>query len=315
MLPAKSLNNPANPSFFMRKNILLILIFFIFLIIGSSAVLSATQTISVVEPSKESASEGKTIWQILKPFMWGGLIIIIILELLIWGVWWLMKKIKEGTDVWFKIMKDKKHLCKMHRDNWRVHAFFRFHKNQAIRIYYINDKSIHSKVVGWYKGHFISRDGNITIMFNFRRKWLVFPKNDLLIINSKKEIIIPRKEVQEGKIKEIKIIHDTLILPQNIATFNPDEVIINAYGIDMDYRTEFFIPVLKDKEGNVINMPLPTYESMKQVAIEGYLYDQTDDFVKVAKKSIDLNPLIRGVNKVSDSSSSIETQPQQMRAG
>src|SRR3972149_9861847 len=182
----------------MRKRIFLILIFFIFLIIGSSVVFSATQTISVVEDT-QSASEGKSIWQILKPFMWAGLIIILVLGGLIWLVWWLMKKIKEGTDIWFKIMKDKKHLCKMHRDNWRVNSFFRFRKNQAIRIYYVNAKNIHSKVVGWYKGHFISRDGNITIMFNFRRKWLVFPKNDLLIINNKKEIIIPRKEVQEGK--------------------------------------------------------------------------------------------------------------------
>lgn len=274
----------------------------------SLAVHSATQTISVVEPSKEQAPQ-KTTWEILKPFVITGLIIIVILGLLIWLVIWIMKKIKEGKDVWYKITKDKKTLCKMHSDKWRIHAFFKFRKNCPIRVYYTNSTQIHSKVVGYYRGHYISRDGNITMMFNCRRKWLVFPRNDLLIINAKKEIVYPKKVTKlVGNKMEMVIESETVPLPQNLVTFNPDEVILNAYSIDMDYRTEFFVPVLKDREGNIINMALPTYESMKQVAIEGYLYDQTDDFVKVAKKSIDLNPLIRGVNKVSDSSSSIETQ-------
>ena len=297
----------------VKKNRILIFLFiFIFL---ASIVFSATQTISVVE-EPATQEQQKTFWQIIKPFVIAGVIILVILGGLVWLTIWLVKKIKEGKDIWFKISKDKKHLCRMHRDKYRINAFFRFRKNCPIKIYYVNDSHIHSKTVGNYRGHYISKDGNITMMFNYRRKWLIFPRNDLLIINSNKDVVISRKEVKDdGKKKEVVIISEVIPLPKNIVSFNPDEIILNAYSIDIDYRSEFFVPVLKDKDGNVINLALPAYESMKQTAIEGYLYDQTDDFVKVTKKSIDLNPLIRGVNKISDSSSSIESGQQTMNKG
>jgi hypothetical protein len=290
----------------MKKTPILLLILIIIL---AQIVYSATQTISVVEEPKPEAKKFNWV-----PVIIISLLVILVLGLLLWLLIWLIKKLKEGADIWYKIRKDKKHLCKMHKDQWRVKAFFKFSKNNPIRIYFTNSNQIHSKIVGYYKGHYTSRDGNITILFNCRRKWLIFPMSDLLVINAKKEMIIAKKSVVINKGKqEIITEHETVNLPQNILTFNPDEVVLNAYSIDMDYRTEIFFPVIKDIDGNIINMALPTYESMKQVAIEGYLYDQTDDFVKVAKKSIDLNPMIRGVNKVSDSSSSIETQPQNMQ--
>lgn len=282
--------------------------FLIIFLLHSAIVFSATQTISVVEGSTPEPE--KTTWQILKPFVIGGVLILLLLGGIVWLIIWLVKKIREGKDVWYKIMKDKIHLCRMHKDSSRVRGFFRFSKSNPIKLYNVAGTRINTRTIGYYRGHYTSRDGNIIIMFAFRRKWWVFPKNDLLIINSKDTIKIPKKVVKQvGNRMESITEYEEVKIPKNIVSFNEGEIIINAHSIDMDYRTEFFIPVLKDTEGNVINMSLPTYESMKQVAIEGYLYDQTDDFVKVAKKSIDLNPTIRGLNKVSDSSSSIDTQP------
>jgi len=278
-----------------------------FFVILSNAVLSASQVIQVVENPKEQSVSGLTAF--LKSWWIWLIATLIIVALILWLLVYIIKKLKEGKDIWYKITKDKKYLCKMHRDKQRIKKYFRMSKNSPLRLFYKENDEVRTKTIGYYRGHYTSRDGNITIMFNCRRKWLIFPKNDFLFINSKEKIIIVRKEINDTGIKkEVKNIEEVYDLPKNIVSFNQDEILINAYSIDMDYRTEFFVPVLKDRQGNVINMALPTYESMKQIAIEGYLYDQTDDYSKVLKKSIDLNPTIKAHNKISDSSSSIESQ-------
>lgn len=291
----------------MRHLKRVLLFVFIFLILNT-VILAATQTIKVIEkPTEQTAS--KSIWDYFRGWWVWAILIVIILALLTWLILWILKKLKEASDIWYKIKQDKKKMCKLHRDKHRVRAFFRTTKNCPIKIIYTNDNFIHTKVLGYYKGHYFSRDGNLTILFNFRKLWLVLPKNDLLFINLKKDMIITRKEVKEINGKKItEVINEKFDLPQNIVSFNHDEIIVNAAGIDIDYRTEVFVPVMKDKNGNLINMAVPLYESLKTIAIEGYLYDSLDDFVRVTKKSIELNPLIRGYNKVSDSSSSIETQ-------
>lgn len=288
----------------------------VLIVVFSSSVLGATQTISVVEKTEASQDTGKSLWEIVKSLWWVAVLIIIILGLLLWLVIWLINKIKDGEDVWFQIMKDKKELCKTHRDSYRIKAFFKFRENHPIRVYYEVNKKVHSQVVGYYRGHYLSHDGNMIILFNCTRKWLVFPRSDLIFLNTREKITVTR--TQEKKIgHETKVvkIEEELKFPYNFYDFRANEVVIYANGLDKDYRTGFYYPVLKDQDGRVINMSLPVYESVKSVAIEGYLFDQTDDFVKVAKKSIDLNPTIRGVNKVADSSSAIETQNQAFRQG
>lgn len=297
-----------NSLFLMRKYITLLLLLFILVIYQSAFVYSASQTISIVEnpePTKEDFSIGKFFKRYWVFILVGFLLVFGLIFLLIY----IINKIKEGRDVWYQVWKHKKHLSKIHRDKWRLRAFFRYSKNNPIRIIYHEGGQVFTKVIGYYKGHYTSHEGNITMMFNCRRKWLIFPRSDLLILNTRaKMTIYEKKEVDKGTKKEIIRDSKEIDLPYDFVTFGQSEIIIYAYAIDMDIRTNFYYPVLKDKDGNIINMFFPTYENMKQVVIESYLFDQTDDFVKVAKKSIDLNPLIRGHNKVLDNSSSIETQ-------
>jgi hypothetical protein len=68
----------------------------------------------------------------------------------------------------------------------------------------------------------------------------------------------------------------------------------------------FYVPVMKSKEGKVIDLTLPTYDSLKGVVLGDYLYEQTTSFSQLAKKSMDINPYIRGAIKVSDTSQSVE---------
>lgn len=296
----------------MRGVIYYLVVIVLFLGILSFPVLSA-QTISIVEKG-QSPEPQQTLFQTVMSYWWVLIIIIAILGLLLWGLIILIKKIKEGQDVWFQIKKDKKKMCLIHKDRGRVRAFFKFEKNCPIRVCYTNSNQLHAKTVGYYRGHYLSHEGNLCILFNCRRKWLFLPLADILFINVKETHTLSKREaVTEGKNTKVVHIDYDVKFPHNFYQFTPDEVILYARGIDVDYRTGYFYPVLKDKYGNVINMALPVYESVKQIAIEGYLYDQTDDFVKVAKKSIDLNPMIRGVNKVSDSSSSIDTGEQSYR--
>lgn len=289
----------------------LFIIFIVFLLF--STIVYSAETISVVEnPQVQKESTG--IKGFLKRNWVFILLIFVCLALLLWFLIWLVGKIKEGRDVWFQIWKHKKHLCKIHRDKWRNKAFFKFRKNSPIRIVYQDNNNVHSKVVGHYKGHYLSHEGNVTILFNCRRKWLIFPKNELLIVNTNPDMIFyETKQVIKGNKMETERVPVTTKLPNNFVSFNSEDIIIQAFSIDMDVRTNFYYPVLKDKNGKIINMFFPTFETMKQVVIESYLFDQTDDFVKVTKKSIDLNPLIRGHNKVLDNSASIETQESQMK--
>ena len=294
----------------MRK---LLAILLLLLLLFSNNVYSATQTISVVE-NPQPKQEEVTIWGTIKSMWLPILLLIIIAVVVIWFIIWLIKKIRDRRDLWIRIMKDKKELCRIHRDSWRIKKYFRYSQNCPIKLIYRNDNSIHTKTIGHYRGHYISRDGNMTIMFNFRRRWLVFPKPDIIMINMKSIMTLTKKVVKEvGNRKELVMETEEIELPHNIITFNPDEVIINAYSLDMDYRTEILLPVLKDINGNILNLGLPTFIGMKQIALEGYLYDQTDDYAKTLKKSLDINPLIKGFNKVSDNSSSIETEIAQKR--
>ena len=116
------------------------------------------------------------------------------------------------------------------------------------------------------------------------------------------------KEIEEKGVK--KVIRESVKqdLPTNIESFANDSIYLFCYGIDKDERTGFCYPVLRGNDGQVIDMSLPTYQSLRDVVLGSYLYEQTDLFVKVAKKSIDLNPNIRSIQKVSDSSQSIDTK-------
>jgi hypothetical protein len=86
--------------------------------------------------------------------------------------------------------------------------------------------------------------------------------------------------------------------------FNEGEIILYCRSIsNLGY---FYIPVLEAKDGKVIDFAMPVYTALRDVVMEEFLFEQTDEFSKVAKKSIDLNPNLRYYMKAGDQSQSIE---------
>jgi hypothetical protein len=89
--------------------------------------------------------------------------------------------------------------------------------------------------------------------------------------------------------------------------FNDNEILLYAEGIS--HTGQFFVPVLKTKDGKIIDLTTPIYQSLKDVVLNDYLYVQTTEFVAVAKKGIDMNPNLRYIQKTGDANQSVEAQP------
>ena len=260
------------------------------------------------ETIAETIKEPST-WQQLKPFVIWAVVILAFFTVITLLTIWIIKKIKLNQDVYHRLYRERRSLCSIHADNYRYLKYWKYRKNQEIKSIYNHNGKLITSFLGYYMGHFYSSEGNLNLCFSNHRKWLIlFPIRDIIIINKRDKLIIDvPKEIEEKGIK--KIVKESIEqeLPTDIENFANDCIYLTCFGIDKDERSGFFFPVLKDKDGNVINMALATYQSLRDVILGNYLYDQTDMFVKVAKKSIDLNPTIRGIQKVSDSSQSIET--------
>jgi hypothetical protein len=71
---------------------------------------------------------------------------------------------------------------------------------------------------------------------------------------------------------------------------------------------------LKSQDGKIIDLSLPVYVSLKQVVLGDYLYEQTDEFGKLAKQSMNINPNLRYQMKAGDSSQSVEIPSSQAKS-
>lgn len=250
-------------------------------------------------------------WQILKPFLIISAIILIILIGILLLTIYIIRKIKLSQDVYHRLHRERKRLCKVHKDTKRYIKWWKYHRNDLIKTIYQNSGKFHTKTIGHYMGHYYGAEGNLVIAFANRRVWgVLWAKTELLIINKNPYITYETNEEIEDNKGTKKVIKKKVKehLPTNIEHFADDAIYLNAYGIDIDERTGFYHPVLMNEKGEIINLALPTYQSLRDVVLQSYMYEQTNQFVKVAKKSIDLNPTIRGIQKVQDSSQSIETR-------
>lgn len=234
-------------------------------------------------------------------------IVIIVIILGILGVAlirWFIKWIKLRSDIFYKMKQDRVKLAKTHsrypKDYW-----WNIDKNIPIRIVKNNeDGNLDiSKPIAYYRGDYISHEGNLIMAINIKnkKKWFVIPITDLLIFPKKDKIKLVQRDGKGKKIKE-----EIIQLPNadKILKFNTDEIFLYANGISN--TGSFYVPVLKSNEGKIIDLSMPVYQTLKDVVLEDYLYEQTSEFVGIAKKSMDLNPHARYIQKTSDVNSSVE---------
>jgi hypothetical protein len=272
---------------------------FIFIFLLFLLPLVSSATVIQVQPPQEPQTTNPfaNIGNFFKSSIFWGLIVILVL-VVIFGivafllVKWIINFIKEQNDIFYQIRKQRIKLASAQRRykvNYSIIKFWNYKGNTPIRLArQRDDGTIHiSKPICYYRGDFRTHEGNIVIAFNMKGNEImwVFPKQELLIIPNREKITLHTKD-GDGQTKEIVI--DNLPTADKIVQFNENEILLFAEGLSNSGH--FYIPVLKSKDGKMIDLSLPVYESLKEVALGNYLYEQTDAFVKVSKKGIELNP-------------------------
>jgi hypothetical protein len=291
----------------MRKS-LIILILSIFLILNY---VSAVTVVTV--PQDQTPTTPETHWYdfVKSPLFWTIValmfVLVIFLIIVFFVVRWLVKYIKQRNDIFWRMRGDRMLMAKIHA-RYPCKHWWKINKNPPIRLMkkdpignvYLTDP------IAYYRGDFKGHEGSFCISLNLvgKKKWFFFPTRDLLIIPNKEKIKIIQRD-NNGVIKR----QDEYELPmaKDIVQFNQGEIILKAEGVSQ--AGIFLIPVLTDKEGKHMDLALPSYAMMKDVILGDYLYEQSQDYVVGMRKAIDLNPQIRGINKVADATNNVEVAP------
>lgn len=226
-------------------------------------------------------------------------LVIAFLILVFFLVKWLVGYIKDRNDIFWQLKHQRLKLASIQRRYASKH-WWKTHKNTPIRIIKkVGDKVEISSPIAYHRGDYLTHEGNYIISMNLvgNKKYFFFPITDLLIIPNTTEVKIMKKG---GEIETVTG------LPQakDIIQFTETEIFLNIESISNTGM--FYIPVMKATDGKVIDLSLPTYTSLKRVILSDYLYEQTDEFSKLAKKSMDINPNLRYQQKVSDNSNTVE---------
>lgn len=241
-------------------------------------------------------------WMQSKVILSAVIIFIIVLAFLIlvfFLVKWLIGYIKDRNDIFWQLKHQRLKLASIQRRYASKH-WWKVHKNTPIRIVKrVGEKLEISSPIAYHRGDYLTHEGNYIISMNLvgNKKWFFFPITDLLIIPNTTEVKVMKKG---GGVETIEG------LPQadDIIQFTETEIFLFIESISNTGM--FYIPVMKATDGKVIDLSLPTYTSLKRVILSDYLYEQTDEFSKLAKKSMDINPNIRAIIKTQDSSNTVD---------
>jgi len=141
------------------------------------------------------------------------------------------------------------------------------------------------KSVGWYEGECITADGYKNFLISNGRKWLLWKNKFVLRVNlNEKHIIETRDEKGKRELREY-------IIPKDNIIEGSDVIVIKGEGFDK--ANYFYYPLVSDKDGNIVNMDLIAFARAREVAMLDTLYQQTEDFARVQREAININPHVR----------------------
>jgi len=141
------------------------------------------------------------------------------------------------------------------------------------------------KSVGWYEGECITADGYKNFLISNGRKWLLWKNKFVLRVNlNEKHIIETRNDQGKRELREYIIPKDNLIE-------GSDVIVVKGEGFDK--ANYFYYPLVSDEHGNIVNMDLIAFARAREVAMLDTLYQQTEDFARVQREAININPHVR----------------------
>lgn len=293
-----------------KKGVLSFLIVSLFLI---SFVASAGQVVQVAQetPEEDKGFFSKYFGFLKSPIFWWimfGLVLILALVIgLFFLIRWLVKFLKSRNNIFYQLRDQRIKLAKIHK-RYPSNHFLSVEKNTPIRLVKIrNGKPIVSEPFAYHRGDYISHEGNVILSMNMRynKKWFFLPITDILIIPTKETMKIVQKGV-DGKPSNVSLVN--IPNAKDIIQFNEAEILLYAEGVSNIGAggNEFYVPVLRASNGKIIDLSLPLYQSLREVVVGDYLFEQTDEFTKVAKKSIDMNPQVRFAQKTADNNQNVD---------
>jgi hypothetical protein len=290
-----------------KKGIKFFWIVFVLITLLIPFISSATVVVNTPPEEKEPSFFETYFGFLLSPLFWGFVIFFIIFLLILVGVFfivkWIVGFLKSKNDIFYQLRKDRIKLSKIH-SSYNSKHWYKVHKNIPIRLVSKDTgKLVVSEPVAYHRGNYVTNEGNLVISLNLKgnNKWFIFPITSLLIIPNKSSINIVKKG-KNGKDETVTI--DNIPLARDIIQFNQGEILLFAESVSN--VGEFYVPVLKAKDGKIIDLALSVYQSLREVVLGNYLYEQTQGFVNVAKKTMDLNPNLRYEVKAKDSNTNVE---------
>jgi DNA-binding cell septation regulator SpoVG len=300
------------------------LFFLLSFVIIALLILNPVSAVKVVqEGTGEQPQQKEGFMSILgsvfsSPIFWGAIVIIILVVVFGFAVYFIVKFIiqfiKMQDDSFYRVRKERIKLASAQRRMGIKSGWFGwgYNKNPPIRLAQrVKDSDGKivlrtSQPVAYYSGDFVSHEGNHYISFNMKGNHYVFgliPKTELLVIPTKDKIEIKSLDIK-GNIKTTTM--DNLPTAKDIVQFNDNEIILHAEGISSSNNGMFYYPVVKTQDGKMIDLSMPIYHNINNVAVEEVLYNQTDSYSKAMKKMPDINPYIRAINKTGDGNQSLE---------
>lgn len=264
----------------------------------------------ISQASTQTPTEGvPNILDQIIALWWVWLIVLALLGAILFFIIQFIMKIKEDEDEIIKLYKERRKICKSHRNRRYYHAFFRKTKNAPINCLSQDaNGKWHKKTVGYYYGDYYSKEGALLLAFSKQRssKWFILPDIGILIINKNPKRTIKWKDASNKEVTAEQV------MPTNIEEFLDDEIILRCVSIDkLDRDSRWFAPILQDKDGKIINPTAYAFEQFKDVFLGEYLLTNMNDALQQAKKALDTNQWIRGKNKLGDQSNSVDAPPTQ----
>lgn len=285
-----------------------LLSFFVITILLINFISSAT----VVETNPAQPEEKKGFFDFLKsPIFWWALVGVVLFGLFMLCIFllvkWIIKYFKSQNDIFYTIRKERMYLSKVHSRYPSKH-WFKIEKNTPIRLIKTEGGKVNvSQPIAYHRGDYTTHEGNLIISMNmlYDKVAMFFPRRSLLVVPNKEKIQVTRKD-KNGKTEIIEV--DGVPRADQIVQFNQDEILIHAESISQ--AGLFHVPVLRSQDGKIIDLSLPVYQSLREVAMGEYLYQQSSDFVNLSKKAVDMNPRVISEVKLSDSNQSTNVSQQ-----
>lgn len=271
--------------------------------------ISFVSSATTIQIQQEPQKEEKHWYDFLKsPIFWGAILFIIFLTIvgigIVFLIKWIIQFFKQRSDIYYKLKSDRIKLSKIHKSYPSTH-WWKVKKNTPIRLVRkgLNGKLNVSEPIGHHRGDYTTHEGNIIISLNLtdKKKYFLFPQTDVLVIPDKESIKVEQID-DKGK----KMIQEIKNLPRakDIVQFNPSEILL--YADSLSYVGVFLCPVLRTDNNTILNLSLPVYQLLKEAVLGEYLYEQTNDFSILSKKSMNLNPFISAGVKLQDSGGNVE---------